>query len=314
MSEFFPEGYLINSVENKNFLSSESLLAQAKLSGKILEARAVICDNKHNLIVNIGNIKGFIPREEVAIGINEETAKDIAIISRVSKPVCFVVMELKRNESGRIQAILSRKVAQEMCYENKISKLCPGDVIDAIVTHLENFGAFVDIGCGIVSFLPIDTISVSRIAHPNERFKNGMRIKVVVKSIVGDRINLTHKELLGTWEENSAQFSVGETVQGIVRSIEDYGIFVELTPNLAGLAEPRDGIFVGQQISVYIKNIIPDKMKIKLVIIEGFESKHKISDPKYYFCGTHMDKFVYSPASCQRVLETDFSRNLVRIN
>ena len=63
-----------------------------------------------------------------------------------------------------------------MCISQKISKLHPGDVIDAVVTHMENFGAFVDIGCGIISFLPIDTISVSRIIHPSERFKNGMKI------------------------------------------------------------------------------------------------------------------------------------------
>ena len=42
--------------------------------------------------------------------------------------------------------------------------------------------------------------------------------------------------MLGTWAENAALFSPGQTVTGVVRSVEDYGIFVELTPNLAGLA------------------------------------------------------------------------------
>ena len=73
------------------------------------------------------------------------------------------------------------------------------------------------------------------------------------------RVSLSHKELLGTWEENAALFSSGETVSGIVRSVEHYGVFVELAPNLAGLAEPKDGVKVGQQASVYIKNLIPDE-------------------------------------------------------
>ena len=84
----------------------------------------------------------------------------------------------------------------------------------------------VDIGCGIISFLPIDTISVSRISHPRERFYIGMDIRVIVKNLEENRINLTHKELLGTWQENADWFSIGETVGGVVRSIEDYGIFV----------------------------------------------------------------------------------------
>lgn len=54
-------------------------------------------------------------------------------------------------------------------------------------------------------------------------------------------------------------FSTGETVGGIVRSIEPYGIFIELAPNLAGLAEPRENVRVGQAASVYIKALIPEK-------------------------------------------------------
>ena len=147
MTDFFPEGYIINSDENNSFLSSEVSLSQAKSLGKILESKAILCDNKHNLIVNLGCMQGIIHREEVAMGINEENIKDIAIISRVNKPVCFVVLGFEKQKNGKIRAILSRKIAQEICFEQKISRLFPGDVIDAVVTHLENFGAFVDIGC-----------------------------------------------------------------------------------------------------------------------------------------------------------------------
>lgn len=118
----------------------------------------------------------------------------------------------------------------------------PGDIISARVTHLEPFGCFVDIGCGIASLLPIDAISVSRIAHPSDRFRVGEEIRVVVRGRdEKNRITLTHRELLGTWEENAAAFCAGDTVPGIVRSVEDYGIFIELTPNLAAWQSPVRG-------------------------------------------------------------------------
>ena len=104
-------------------------------------------------------------------------------------------------------AILSRRMAQEKCMEEFISARQPGDIVNARVTHLENFGAFADIGCGIISLLPIDAISISRIDHPKERFYVGMDIRVAVKSLDNDRITLTHKELLGTWDENTAHVS-----------------------------------------------------------------------------------------------------------
>ena len=306
MIEFYPEGRLIDSSENRSYMQSPSGLVEAYSSGKILEARAIICDSSHNLIVDLGCMKGIIPREEGAVGIREGTVRDIAVISKVNRAVSFVITDFTKNDNGEDVAVLSRRKAQEICIEKYIRNLLPGDIIPARVTHMENFGVFADIGCGVVSFLPIDTLSISRIAHPKERFHIGMDIKAVVKYLEGDRVHLTHKELLGTWEENANLFSIGETVSGIVRSVEDYGVFVELTPNLAGLAEPCPDAVEGQQVSVYIKNIVPDKMKIKLVIIDVFESSPAQTPLKYFYKGTHMDSFLYSPENSVKIIETRF--------
>lgn len=181
----------------------------------------------------------------------------------------------------------------------------PGEVIDCRVTHLEQFGCFVDVGCGIASMIPIDSISVSRISHPCDRFDIGDDIKAVVKSYDGDKIYLSHKELLGTWEENAALFKSGETVNGIVRSIETYGVFIELMPNLAGLAEPRPDVFIGQTASVYIKSINPDRMKIKLIIVDTYDSE-PIKTNKYFITDGILDKWEYSPRHATKQIETIF--------
>lgn len=259
MSEYLPEGKLISEQENINILHSLKMLEDAKNSGKILEAKACVCDSSHNLIVDLAGIKGIIPREEGAIGIKDGSVRDIAVISRVNRPVCFVVTDITEDENGKPIVMLSREKAQRKCLDAYISRLRCGDIVPARITHLENFGAFADIGCGIVALMPIDTISVSRIEHPAERFTVGMDIKAVIKSVENGRISLSHKELLGTWEENAERFCAGETVSGIIRSVENYGAFVELTPNLAGLAETKEGVRAGQQASVYIKSIIPEK-------------------------------------------------------
>lgn len=306
MIEFYPEGQLIDKLQNINSLASLETLEEARLTKKILEARAVMCDSNHNLIVDLGFTKGIIPREEGAIGIKEGSVRDIAVISKVNRPVCFTVEKLEKDNLGNNIAILSRRHAQEICMENYILNLRPGEIIPATVTHMESFGVFADIGCGIVSFLPIDTISVSRISHPKERFFMGMNIKVIVKYFEGSRVHLSHKELLGTWEENASLFSIGETVGGIIRSIEDYGIFVELTPNLAGLAEPKEDVEIGSEASVYIKNIVPDKMKIKLVIIDTFQHARTPQKVKYFYKKNYIDNFLYSPPSCPKVIQTDF--------
>ena len=289
MSEYLPEGKLIS--EQENIIHSLKMLEDAKNSEKILEAKACVCDSSHNLIVDLAGIKGIIPREEGAIGIKDGSVRDIAVISRVNRPVCFVVTDITEDENGKPIVMLSREKAQRKCLDAYISRLRCGDIVPARITHLENFGAFADIGCGIVALMPIDTISVSRIEHP---------------AVENGRISLSHKELLGTWEENAERFCAGETVSGIIRSVENYGAFVELTPNLAGLAETREGVRAGQQASVYIKSIIPEKMKIKLIIIDTFDYKYNPKCPEYYCDSNRIDRFVYSPENCRKRVETIF--------
>ncbi len=310
---YYPEGLKLETTENKEYISSLAGLERAKQEGAVLEGMAVLCNNSLSLHVELGNgIRGVIPKEEVIWECSGSGVKDIAVITRVGKAVCFKVKEIRYNESGSPICILSRREAQRECYECYLSHLSPGDIIPSKVTHLEHFGAFVDIGCGIVSLLSIDCISVSRIAHPSDRFTVGQHIKTVIKSIDFEtgRIYVTHKELLGTWLENAELFSVGQTVAGIVRSIEDYGIFVELTPNLAGLAEYREGITVGQTAAVYIKNIIPERMKIKLVLIDSYKGEKK-ADVNLYVPRNndikHISSWKYSPDGCKKQIETFFS-------
>jgi len=306
MTDFLPEGCLMKKQENSMYMESISNLCEAYRDKKILEARATVCDAMHNLTVDLGCIKGIIPRSEGALGIKEGKVRDIAVISRVNRPVSFVITGFDRDESGSTVAILSREAAQKRCVDLFVEKLRVGDVVNARITHLETFGAFADIGCGIVALLPIDAISVSRIEHPSERFTVGMDIRAVIKSIENGRISLSHKELLGTWEENAQRFSAGETVAGVVRSIENYGAFVELAPNLAGLAESKEGIKVGQQASVYIKSIIPQKMKVKLIIVDTFDYKYTPQKPVYFTEADHIDEFVYSPKVCEKHIVTYF--------
>lgn len=293
MYNFKPEGSNLTSAENKEFLASPQGLERAMLTGAILEARAVICDSEFNLTVDIPGYNAIIPYCEAALTPDGSPCKEIAVITRVGKSVCFTVEAI----NGK-NLILSRRNAQKKCVDEYLSLLRTGDVIDARVTHFESFGAFCDIGCGVAALLSIDCISVSRISHPRDRFRIGQYIKVAVRSAEENgnliKIALTHKELLGTWRENAQKFKVGQTVAGVVRSVESYGIFVELTPNLSGLSEVKEGVEKGQTAAVYIKSIIEEKMKVKLVIVD-FHSNDISSNKNfdYFITSGNIDGWDY---------------------
>ena len=306
MEKYLPEGAVFNSRETEKIFASESLLKEACEKRLYLEARALMCDNAHNLHFKLGNIKGFMPHDECAEGVKDASVKDIAIISRVNKPTGFYITDVDLTSENPV-AVLSRTEAQADCRKNYISALRTGDIIDAKITHIEPFGAFCDIGRGITALLPINSVSVSRIPNPHSRFFIGQNIKAVVRSIdENGRITLSHRELLGTWEENAKAFHSGETVTGIVRSVEPYGVFVELSPNLAGLAEYAEGVEVEQSASVFIKSINPEKMKIKLIIVgtDSFACENR--NYKYFIDSGHIDFWRYSPCKCTKLVETVF--------
>ena len=190
VNRYLPEGSLYGTAENREALASQAMLERAAASGKILEGMAVLCDGEMALTVDLGCMRGIIPRGEAVYQPGGGEARDIAVITRVGKPVCFRVISIERNSAGESYAVLSRRAAQAECVRCYLSSLIEGDIIPATVTHLEHFGAFVDVGCGIVSLLSIDCISVSRISHPADRFYTGMNLRTVVRSIERDAVCL----------------------------------------------------------------------------------------------------------------------------
>lgn len=302
MKEFYPEE-IKTKEDGRIYYTTENITGAIK-SGEILRAVVSLCDTSHNLTVDLGSMRGVIARENALMSV-DGNIRDIAIISRVGKTVCFTVEDIIYDLSGIPVARLSRKKAQEKFINQFLASKSVGDVLRAKVTHLDSFGVFCDIGCGVIALLPIDFISVSRISHPKDRFYIGEDIRVVLKGISDDgRITVSHKELLGTWEENAANFTAGQTVTGIVRSVEEYGVFVELAPNLAGLAEPYE-TKVGETVSVYIKSIIPDKMKVKLIIIDSFKGG-PVPKTKYFYKKDHIDVFEFSPKNSSKKIFTEF--------
>ena len=287
MNYYLPEGM---SVHRGGFTAD--VLHRAMLDGTILQAVCVVCTPDHDLLVDLGCCMGRIPREETALGIREGRVREIAILSKVGKTVSFRVTHIPAGG----QVLLSRRLAQQQAQQHLFETKTPGDILPVIVTSLASFGAFCDVGCGLPALMGIESISVSRIAHSRDRFREDQQIFAVIRDMdpVTRRIQLSHRELLGTWAENAAMFQPGQTVTGVVRSVKDYGAFIELTPNLSGLAEPNPDLQVGDLVSVYIKSIFPERLKIKLVALRKLDPETLPPKPLHYFLTTgHLDLWRY---------------------
>lgn len=277
-------------------------LRTAMEQGDILESTALRCDAAHTLHFSLNGIAGVMPRQEAVAPWISGADRDIAVLSRVGKPTCFTVQSVEADEKGAPLVRLSRRAAQEKIMDHFLTSLTPGDLLAGRVTRLEPFGAFVDIGCGVVAMLPIEHISVSRISHPKDRFLPGQKILTAVRAFDREqrRVTLTHRELLGSWMENASRFQPGETVRGIVRTVKEYGSFIELAPNLSGLADTKENFVPGDCVSVYIKSIRPERMKVKLQVIEKLPPLAEPEPLRYQITDGHLSHWVYSPPNYEK--------------
>lgn len=263
--KFVPEGW------NNEVVNLETKDIQGYIDTKeTLQGIVKECDQNYNLHINIGDgLTGIIPREEIeGINIEESGLPKINLCTgKVHKFVQFKIKEVNQNNI----AILSRKEVQEEALNWVKKDLEIGEKVTGIVKNIKPYGAFIEIGGGVVGLAHIEDLSIARIKTPFERLKIGQKVDVMVKSINKEegKVILSYKETLGSWEDNIKKFRTGTKVKGIIRETEKNknGIFVELTPNLVGMAEYKDGFEYGQNVEVYIKKIDTLKKKVKLLIV-----------------------------------------------
>ena len=263
--KYLPEGW-DNIVDECDSIS----IKEAYENGRILQGLVRNCDSDFNLHIKLGkDLEGIVPRNELeGINIDELGFCNPSICkNKVNSFIQFKVKEL--SNTNRI--ILSRKSVQNEVLAWIKEELEPGMVVKGIVKNIRKYGVFVEIGGGVVGLLHIEDISVSRIKSPNERFSVGQKIDVMIKSIdkINGKIILSYKELLGDWEDNIKEYEEKTVVEGTIKEPDKFknGIFIELKPNLVGMAEYKEGFEYGQKVKVYIKKIIKEKKKIKLLII-----------------------------------------------
>jgi polyribonucleotide nucleotidyltransferase len=268
--------------ENKKNVSAKKApqkKVQYSLSNlkKIMDSEEVVdmlvqdIDDSFNMVGIVGNkIKAILPREESSSIVAENGLVDEKhIINKKGKILHVCIKEIIENSDGSFELVMSKKKLELKVRRWMYMHLQAGMSLKGVVVSTNDHSAFVDVGGGVTGILKAEDITDTNIKHTSDVLKIGQRIKVTVKKFDRDtgRIELSYKEQLGTFEDNIKKFKEGDIVEGIIRGRIKTGIFVELKPNLVGLAEHVNGVEYGQKVLVSIRRIIPEKKKIKLVII-----------------------------------------------
>ncbi|CDI58999.1 30S ribosomal protein S1 [Lactobacillus helveticus] len=225
------------------------------------------------LLVDVGT-RGFLP----ASLISNRYVSDL-------KPYIGKTMKLKITEidPNKNRLILSHKdlieEEREEAFDKVASQLVVGDVIEGKVSRLTNFGAFIDVG-GVDGLVHISEISYKHVDKPSDVLKAGQDVKVKVIGIDDDRhrISLSIKQTEPSpFEQATADLNEGDVFEGEVKSLTNFGAFVEVADGIQGLVhvskisnkhvdKPSDVLKVDQTVKVKVLNIDPSDRRISLSI------------------------------------------------
>ncbi|HWB19249.1 MAG TPA: S1 RNA-binding domain-containing protein [Phycisphaerales bacterium] len=236
--------------------------------GQVVEARCTGV-NKGGLEMEVANHKAFMPAGQVDI----RHVPDLSVFIGEKFP-CEVV-EVNRE---RQRIILSRRGPLEgqrkMQRDELLATLQPGMQCNAIITSVQQYGAFADIG-GVDGLIHVSDLSYNRIKHPSEVVKVGDAVRVQVLKIDkeggkdgGPKIGLGLKQLSADPVVTAmGSIKEGETVTGRVTRIADFGAFVEIAPGVEGLLHISE---LSHQRVNNVRNVVkPDEiLTVKILSID----------------------------------------------
>lgn len=254
--------------KNKEYSISE--LEEIKKKQEVIDMYVEDIDESFNMVgISLNKIKSIIPRDEASSIVGEDgLVEEKYIVNKKGKVLHVCIKDIIQNGEN-IELVLSKKILELKVRKWMYMHLKPGMKLKGTVVNTADYACFVDVGGGVIGILKSKDITDSVLQTTADIFKVGQRINVIVKKYDRDtgRIELSYKEFLGSFEDNVKNLKEGDIVEGIVRNRIKTGIFIELKPNLVGMAEHVNGLEYGQKVLVSIKKISIEKKKIKLVII-----------------------------------------------
>lgn len=261
---------MLLSLKRIAFAQAWAQLSDAKNAGDTILAK-VVSLVKGGVLVEVADLKGFIPSSQLRTGLPFEGLIDQKIEVKVLEA------DPKKNKLifSQRQAVAEQR---DQVVDNVLAALHEDMVVTGEIVRIADFGAFVDIN-GIDGLLPISEISWQRIKHPSDIITLGDKIEVKIIKIDNElkRISLSLKRMgENPWQQIEGKFKEGEIIKGTVNKITNFGAFINIFPGVEALlpasemsnenVNPFNVFNVGDEVEVLIKKFTPQEHRIALSI------------------------------------------------
>jgi len=265
------DGFTVLSKSKADFILAWDKIKTIYDENRIVNAK-IIRKVKGGLVVDIFGVDAFLPGSHI----------DVKIVKNFSQWIGKEVpVKILKINKLRKNIVVSRKAAIEEEIQKKKERIEKefkvGDIVEAEVKNITNSAIFVDVN-GIDGTVPIQELSTRKIKHPSDVVSIGdrMKFKIISIDIENLKLILSLKALLPSiWEEIEKKYPLGEKVRGKVKKILDYGILVELEPEIIGFVHLSEMSW--KKSIKHPSEIVKEGMYIDAIILDIDKEKGKIS-------------------------------------
>jgi small subunit ribosomal protein S1 len=222
-----------------------------------------------------------------------ERVKHPSKVLNVGDEVECKVLEV---DSKQKRISLGLKQLQANPWDELEVKFPIGTIVEGAVKSVTDFGVFVDIGMGIDGLVHVSDLAwTKKFAHPSEKYAKDTPIKAVVLGIdkQNEKFSLGIKQLeRDPWESIKTRYRTGQSIDGNVTKLTDFGAFVEIEEGVEGLIyvseiadhrieKPSDVLKVGDKVKAEILSIEPRERRIGLSIKQLGRSEERANYETY---------------------------------
>lgn len=241
--------------------------AETPVTGRVMDK------TKGGLRVDLNGLEAFLPGSQI------DSRPIRGLDAYIGQDIEAKIIKFSRRRNN---IVLSRKVlTDEVVNVQKaetLRRIGLGYVVEGTIKNLTEYGAFVDIG-GIDGLLHVTDMSWGRIHHPGDHFKVGdhLQVKVLKLDREKEKVSLGYKQLLpDPWSTVVEVYTVDTKLKGIVSSVTEYGVFVELESGVEGLVHvseiswsrrsqsPKRLYHRGQEVDVQVLGVDTVEKRISL--------------------------------------------------
>ncbi len=227
--------------------------------------------NKGGLECEVNKIRGFIPASQISLYRTENLEEFVG-----QKLQCLVTEARpeKRNLVLSCRALLERE--REASRKTLLASLEVGQTHEGVVSRIQDFGAFVDIG-GIDGLVHVSQMSWDRVNHPSELLSEGDKIKVRVEKIDPQtgKIGLSYRNTQDNpWDTVDQKYPENSTVTGTVSRVAQFGAFVKLEPGVEGLIHISE---LAYHRVLVVTNIVKEGQEVETKVISVDPQAQRIS-------------------------------------